>query len=276
MSENSILIDGKEYISSDRAAKLVGYTKDYVGQLARAGKIRSKRIGRSWYIEEESISKHKLSVHYVLTKPKKTQTKQDSNEKSIKYIDFSHNTNTAGDSKKSYSGNGEVFDGVVYKIENEKDLFPKVFEKQKRDVLLNSDIKYEEVAPSQVICKNNNDNIVKNNDPYVKTVSIRTNFFVAPKKRQNVGIDGIIATPVDNYLKKDRCVVSVHKKTREEESCVKRNKNITIEKNRKNEMVRKQIHYQQAKNGEVSKFIPVIGGIVLFTIFIVLYLLLIK
>lgn len=63
--------DGEKYVTSARAGKLVGYTKDYVGQLARAGKVKARLIGRSWYVSEDSIRAHKLETHYVLTKPKK-------------------------------------------------------------------------------------------------------------------------------------------------------------------------------------------------------------
>jgi len=77
MGEKRILIDGEEYISSGRAAELVGYSKDYVGQLARGGKIDAKRVGRNWYIREASINKHKLSVHYTLTQPKKSKKEKE-------------------------------------------------------------------------------------------------------------------------------------------------------------------------------------------------------
>ncbi len=74
--ENEILeFEGKKYVSSGRAGMLVGYTKDYVGQLARAGKLEAKVIGRNWYVSEDSIRKHKLGVHYKLTKPKKSHGK---------------------------------------------------------------------------------------------------------------------------------------------------------------------------------------------------------
>lgn len=55
---DSIEIQGQNYISSKRAAKLTGYAQDYVGQLARAGKVPATRVGRSWYVSEEDILKH--------------------------------------------------------------------------------------------------------------------------------------------------------------------------------------------------------------------------
>lgn len=51
-------IKGQKYISSKRAAKLTGYAKDYVGQLARGGKVSATRVGRAWYVSEEEILAH--------------------------------------------------------------------------------------------------------------------------------------------------------------------------------------------------------------------------
>lgn len=48
-------IQGKKYISSKRASELTGYAKDYVGQLARGGKVAGTRVGRAWYVDEVSI-----------------------------------------------------------------------------------------------------------------------------------------------------------------------------------------------------------------------------
>ena len=49
----------EKYISSKQAAKITGYSSDYVGQLCRLGKVRSKRIGRDWMISERSILNYK-------------------------------------------------------------------------------------------------------------------------------------------------------------------------------------------------------------------------
>ncbi len=54
-----IEISGSRYIKATDAARAVGYTTDYVGQLSRSGKIDAKRIGRVWYVNEEEILAHK-------------------------------------------------------------------------------------------------------------------------------------------------------------------------------------------------------------------------
>ena len=58
-TETSISFDGKDFISACAAAKLSGYHQDYVGQLARSGRIASRQIGNRWFIERESLQSHK-------------------------------------------------------------------------------------------------------------------------------------------------------------------------------------------------------------------------
>lgn len=53
---DSLEIEGKEYISARRAAREHGYVADYIGQLIRNGKIQGKKVGRSWYVESDSLN----------------------------------------------------------------------------------------------------------------------------------------------------------------------------------------------------------------------------
>src|SRR3989344_5795304 len=55
--EESLIFEGKKFISSKRASEITGYAKDYIGQLCRAGRIEARLVGRNWYVEEESILK---------------------------------------------------------------------------------------------------------------------------------------------------------------------------------------------------------------------------
>ncbi len=52
----SLTIEGKKFISSKQAAEIMGYTQDYIGQLARSGKISAQRVGGVWYIDESELS----------------------------------------------------------------------------------------------------------------------------------------------------------------------------------------------------------------------------
>ncbi len=64
--ETSISFDGKEYISASHAAKLTGYHQDYVGQLARGGKVASRQIGNRWFIERDALVSHKIEKDSLL------------------------------------------------------------------------------------------------------------------------------------------------------------------------------------------------------------------
>ncbi len=57
---DELTIDGKMYVSSKRAASLTGYAKDYVGQLCREGRVEARLVGRSWYVYEPSLMKHRF------------------------------------------------------------------------------------------------------------------------------------------------------------------------------------------------------------------------
>jgi hypothetical protein len=57
--KDSIILQGKTYISARRAAKIINYAQDYVGQLCRAGKLDCTMIGRSWFVTEESLLSHR-------------------------------------------------------------------------------------------------------------------------------------------------------------------------------------------------------------------------
>ena len=64
--EASVTFDGKEYVSSKRATKLTGYSTDYVGQLAREGKVESKSVGNRWYVYREDLLNHKKRTDSLL------------------------------------------------------------------------------------------------------------------------------------------------------------------------------------------------------------------
>ncbi len=57
--KDSIILEGKIYISARRAAKIINYAQDYIGQLCRSGKLDCKMVGRSWFVTEESLLSHR-------------------------------------------------------------------------------------------------------------------------------------------------------------------------------------------------------------------------
>lgn len=57
---NELIFEGKKYISSRRASQITGYNSDYIGQLCRKGALECRLVGRTWFVEEKSLSEHEV------------------------------------------------------------------------------------------------------------------------------------------------------------------------------------------------------------------------
>lgn len=62
-----ILIDGASCISAQEAARLSGFTRDYIGKLCRDGKIAGKQINGRWYVSKDAFSAFLLAHEYEKT-----------------------------------------------------------------------------------------------------------------------------------------------------------------------------------------------------------------
>lgn len=62
-------ISGRRYISTKRAGKDHKYHADYIGQLIRAKKVDGQKVGRSWYVDAESLAEY-LGTEAPLSKSK--------------------------------------------------------------------------------------------------------------------------------------------------------------------------------------------------------------
>ena len=61
-----LTVGEKSYVKASVLARELGYTADYIGQLCRGKKVDAKLVGRSWYVEKDSIQSHK-STRYRST-----------------------------------------------------------------------------------------------------------------------------------------------------------------------------------------------------------------
>jgi hypothetical protein len=64
--DSMVSFDGRSYVSAARAAEITGYNPDYVGQLAREGKVLSRQEGSRWYVDHEGIIAHKKEKDALL------------------------------------------------------------------------------------------------------------------------------------------------------------------------------------------------------------------
>jgi hypothetical protein len=65
-TEESLIIDGNEYVTTQLASKISTYHHDYVSQIARAGTVPSRQIAYRWYIDKKALLEHKLEKDALL------------------------------------------------------------------------------------------------------------------------------------------------------------------------------------------------------------------
>ena len=83
MSSDEITLSGKQYVSSKRAAELSGYSRDYVGQLARAGLIDAERVGGLWYISMDSLRAYESEAEEAKQENQKALAEQTKTDDSL-------------------------------------------------------------------------------------------------------------------------------------------------------------------------------------------------
>jgi len=57
--EESLIFDGKRFITTAEAGKYLSCTSDYIASFCRAGELVCKRVGKSWFVEEDSLLEFK-------------------------------------------------------------------------------------------------------------------------------------------------------------------------------------------------------------------------
>jgi excisionase family DNA binding protein len=59
-------IDSQKFQNVSEAAKLTGYSRDYIGRLAREKKIDATQIGRQWFVSIPSLQKYSKSAEFEM------------------------------------------------------------------------------------------------------------------------------------------------------------------------------------------------------------------
>src|SRR3989344_1551451 len=77
---DEIFFNGIRYLSATQAAQNSGLNPDYVAQLCRGNKIHGRRIGRNWYVSDESLSSFLVSQSYQKSLRRKELARERVNE----------------------------------------------------------------------------------------------------------------------------------------------------------------------------------------------------
>ena len=74
---DSIVVEGVRYEKALLLAKEFKYTSDYIGQLCRGNKVDAQLVGRTWYVNRDSLEKHRNSRY--------SKFQNNTDEKSFEY-----------------------------------------------------------------------------------------------------------------------------------------------------------------------------------------------
>ena len=52
---DEIFFNGVRFISAQEAGEISNFTRDYVARLCRDGRVRGRRVGKNWYVDESAL-----------------------------------------------------------------------------------------------------------------------------------------------------------------------------------------------------------------------------
>jgi hypothetical protein len=90
---DTLVLNGKTYVRASKAARNLGYTSDYVGQLCRSGNVDAHLVGRTWYVHEDELSQHRVE--------KKRNARVKAREQAHKALE-EHRINTIPQTQNTY------------------------------------------------------------------------------------------------------------------------------------------------------------------------------
>ncbi len=64
---NEIYFDGQKHLSAGDASSSAGLSRDYIARLCRDGRLRGRRIGKNWYVDEGSLQKYLVEQEHAKT-----------------------------------------------------------------------------------------------------------------------------------------------------------------------------------------------------------------
>lgn len=86
--QTSLEINQNKYIPAKVAAKLVGYTGDYVGRLAREKKIIAAKVKGQWFVEEDSLRAFsKLSESEKAKRQERLRTERKEEQRRERFVE---------------------------------------------------------------------------------------------------------------------------------------------------------------------------------------------
>jgi hypothetical protein len=90
----TLVLNGVPYVKASKAARDLGYTSDYVGQLCRSGHIDAHLVGRTWYVNPEQLGTHRVEKKRMSRVKAREQARKSIEEHAKKIVPKTTNTYT--------------------------------------------------------------------------------------------------------------------------------------------------------------------------------------
>jgi hypothetical protein len=111
-----LVLDGKNYVKASKAARELGYATDYVGQLCRGGHVDAHLIGRTWYVNQEELSTHRVEKKRMSRVKAREQAKKAIEEHKTKTQNTQNTQNTYRNLDIQYESDTEDLIPKVRKV----------------------------------------------------------------------------------------------------------------------------------------------------------------
>lgn len=146
---DTVILDGTKYVKASEVARQFKYTSDYIGQLCRGKKVDARLVGRTWFVNPDSIVDHKKSRHsksaeYV--EKESIGTDSEHTQLRVKPIAVTNNKVGKYEPKKDVSG-VEIKKLKVSYERDEEVLFPHI---SKREIKPAKFIRIEQAGAKKV------------------------------------------------------------------------------------------------------------------------------
>src|SRR3989344_3831283 len=82
---DEIFFNGVRFVSAQEAAEISNLTRDYVARLCRDGRVRGRRIGKNWYVDELALKDFLVQQEYIKAKRREELVRERQEEYNTVY-----------------------------------------------------------------------------------------------------------------------------------------------------------------------------------------------
>ena len=143
-------LNGVTYVKASSIARDLGYTADYVGQLCRSGKVNAQLVGRSWYVNQDSINEHKKTRYRSNTAKTVTALKSTIEERGSETISEPKKVQSVTPKVSPPHFYGRVSGTNSVYVEDNSELIPTLKRREESDESTEVEVRHADAKPVSV------------------------------------------------------------------------------------------------------------------------------